>query len=115
MTATLEELERRGAPASRLWAAIGPCVCGGCYEVPEQMRADSMAREPACGARTRWGTPAIDVAAGVRAQLERAGVVHVVDPGWCTYEEKRFYSYRREGVTGRLAGVVLAARSASSR
>ncbi len=106
--ATLTALSRRGVGPRGLWAAIGPCICGSCYEVPEAMQVDSLAREPACGSRTRWGTPGMDVAAGVQAQLERAGVEHVSRAGWCTYEDERFYSYRRDGLTGRLAGVVLA-------
>lgn len=108
VAATLDELERRGVGAGQLWAAIGPCICGQCYEVPEQMQAASLARESECGSRTRWGTPGLDVAAGVQAQLARAGVEHVVRGGWCTWEDERFYSYRREPVTGRMAGVVLA-------
>lgn len=108
VAATLDELERRGVGAGQLWAAIGPCICGQCYEVPEQMKAASLARESECGSRTRWGTPGLDVAAGVQAQLARAGVEHVVRGGWCTWEDERFYSYRREPVTGRMAGVVLA-------
>ncbi len=107
VSATLQEMERRGAGAQQVWAAIGPCICGRCYEVPEQMQADSLARESECASRTRWGTPGLDIAAGVQAQLERAGVAHVTRSRWCTYEDERFYSYRREPVTGRVAGVVL--------
>ena len=55
---------------------------------------------------TRWGTPGIDVAAGVRAQLERAGVVLVEAPGWCTVEDRRFFSYRREGAIVGVCGVL---------
>jgi copper oxidase (laccase) domain-containing protein len=43
---------------------------------------------------------------GLRRQLVAAGVAAVaVDPA-CTAEDPRFYSYRRDGVTGRFAGVV---------
>ena len=87
--------------------AVGPSICGSCYEVPDDMRALSAQREPACASRTSWGTPGLDVAAGVLAQLERAGVGHISAGHWCTYEDPRFYSFRRDGTTGRLAGVVV--------
>lgn len=99
----------RGARPADIWAAIGPTVCGACYEVPEEMRSAAAAIEPECATTTRWGTPGLDVAAGVRAQLRREGIGHVTGGPWCTMEDRRFYSYRRDGVTGRIAGVVIAA------
>ena len=56
---------------------------------------------------TSWaGTPAIDVAAGVIEQLTRLQVP-VERVAGCTREDEELYSYRRDGVTGRFAGVVL--------
>ena len=103
--ATIEFLRRGGVDPADLWAAVGPSICGSCYEVPEDMFALSAQREPACASRTSWGTPGLDVAAGVLAQLERADVGHMSAGQWCTYEDPRFFSYRRDGVTGRLAGI----------
>ena len=107
MDAALGEMARLGAAVPDILAVLGPSICGACYEVPEAMRAQVAAREPDCASRTRWGTPAIDVAAGVRAQLRRAGVRHITDVSICTYEDERVYSYRRQGDVGRLGGVVL--------
>ena len=57
-------------------------------------------------ATVSWtGTPAIDVAAGVVAQLRAAGVSVTWVPG-CSRERDDLYSYRRDAVTGRFAGVV---------
>ena len=103
--ATIDFLRRSGVEPADLWAAVGPSICGSCYEVPEEMLALSAQREPACASRTSWGTPGLDVAAGVLAQLERAGVGHISAGQWCTYEDPRFFSYRRDGVTGRMAGI----------
>jgi copper oxidase (laccase) domain-containing protein len=62
-------------------------------------------------ATVSWtGTPAVDVAAGVVAQLREAGVDVRWVPG-CTRERADLYSYRRDGATGRFAGVI--ARSAA--
>jgi polyphenol oxidase len=96
----------RDLGATRLQAVVGPSVCGRCYEVPAAMRADAAAVAPEAAAVSWVGTPAIDVAAGVVAQLAAAGVdVHWV-PG-CAREDSRLFSYRRDGRTGRFAGVVV--------
>ena len=96
----------RDLGASSLTAWVGPHVCGACYEVPEAMREQVAALEPASRATTSWGTPALDIGAGVRAQLVRSGV-QVVDVAGCTRESEDLYSYRRDGEgAGRLAGLI---------
>ena len=87
-------------------AWVGPHICGACYEVPEALQQEVATREPASLSTTSWGTPALDIGAGVRAQLVRAGVV-VTDVSRCTLESPDLYSYRRDGAaSGRLAGVI---------
>lgn len=96
----------RALGATRLRAWVGPHVCGGCYEVPEQMRDDVCTVVPQAWAQTTWGTPALDIGAGVRSQLHGLGV-DVVDTGRCTIEDHDLYSYRRQGrESGRLGGLV---------
>jgi YfiH family protein len=96
----------RSLGAGRLRGWLGPHVCGACYEVPEQMRSDVSTVVPEAYAETSWGTPAVDIGAGVRAQLAREGV-DVVDASRCTLEDEDLYSYRRQGAaSGRLAGLV---------
>lgn len=103
-TRAVEVMREHGA--SEIVAWLGPHVCGSCYEVPEEMRAEVSAAVPEAYAETSWGTPSLDVGAGVRAQLERAGVA-VVEIGGCTREEPGLHSYRRDGsAAGRFAGVV---------
>ncbi len=70
------------------------------------MQDDVAAAEPASRATTSWGTPALDVAAGVRAQLARDGV-EIVDLSVCTRESPDLFSYRRDGPrSGRQAGMI---------
>ncbi|MGW8636179.1 peptidoglycan editing factor PgeF [Streptomyces sp. NPDC055793] len=95
-----------GADPARIVARTGPAVCGRCYEVPEEMRTDVAAAEPAAHAETSWGTPAVDVAAGVHAQLERLGVRDLAGSPVCTRESRDHFSYRRDRTTGRLASYV---------
>lgn len=96
----------RGLGATNITAVLGPYACGKCYEVPDAMRAEVAAQVPASYSETSWGTPAIDVAAGVKAQLAELGV-EVVDATACTIESENLYSYRREGPeSGRMAGLI---------
>ena len=104
VAAAVARMREHGAAGIRGW--VGPHICGHCYEVPDQMRAEVAAAVPATHATTSWGTPALDLGAGVRAQLE--GVeVSVTEVGGCTREDDRLHSHRRDGAAaGRMAGVV---------
>lgn len=104
--AAVDAMRSLGADPSRIVARTGPAVCGRCYEVPEAMRAEVAAVEPAAHAETSWGTPAVDVTAGVHAQLDRLGVHDRERSSVCTRESKDHFSYRRDRSTGRLAGYV---------
>ncbi|MZD04142.1 peptidoglycan editing factor PgeF [Streptomyces sp. SID5785] len=95
-----------GADPARIVARTGPAVCGRCYEVPAAMRAEVAAVEPAAHSETSWGTPAVDVTAGVHAQLEWLGVRDRQRSPVCTLESHDHFSYRRDKATGRLAGYV---------
>ncbi|SDR70608.1 conserved hypothetical protein [Nocardioides scoriae] len=96
----------RDLGATRIQAWVGPHVCGRCYEVPAALREQVAAVEPEAASTTSWGTPALDVGAGVRAQLRRDGV-EVTDVSRCTLESPDLFSHRRDGVrAGRLAGLV---------
>jgi copper oxidase (laccase) domain-containing protein len=70
------------------------------------MRAEVAAQVPQTYAVTRWGTPSLDLGAGVRAQLDELGV-GVTEVGRCTLEDLRLHSHRRDGAdAGRMAGLV---------
>ncbi|QNN53086.1 peptidoglycan editing factor PgeF [Nocardioides mesophilus] len=93
--------------AGQVVAWVGPHVCGSCYEVPEDMRAHVAGLVPETFARTSWGTPSLDLGAGVVAQLRDAGVSDLTRTGRCTREDEDLFSYRRQGpASGRLAGFV---------
>ncbi|MGW6823199.1 peptidoglycan editing factor PgeF [Streptomyces sp. NPDC055005] len=104
--AAVEAMIALGADPGRLVARTGPAVCGRCYEVPAEMRDAVAEVVPAAWAETSWGTPAVDVVAGVHAQLARAGVANADRSPVCTLESRDHFSYRRDRVTGRLAGYV---------
>ncbi|NYE38477.1 hypothetical protein F4692_003625 [Nocardioides cavernae] len=98
-------LRDHGAHPSVAW--IGPHVCGSCYEVPADLQESVAARVPEARSTTSWGTPALDLGAGVRAQLAAAGVTDVRSVDACTREDPAWPSYRRDGTAAtRFAGVI---------
>lgn len=103
---TLDSMATLGARPERVSARLGPAVCGGCYEVPAPMQAEVLAAAPAARATTPAGTPGLDLRAGLAGVLAELGVPDVVLVGPCTREDPALFSYRREGATGRFAGLV---------
>jgi polyphenol oxidase len=100
-------LDRMGeSGATNPIAIIGPSVCGRCYEVPLEMREEAAVITPESRTVSWTGTPAIDVAGGVVAQLHARGVDTTWVPG-CTRESERLFSYRRDHRSGRFAGVIV--------
>lgn len=105
--AAVASLRERGAESIEAW--IGPRACGRCYELPEEMADAVGAVVPESRSTTSWGTPAVDVGAGVIAQLHELGIP-VTDLGAheCTIEDERFFSYRRQGQdSGRFGAVAV--------
>ncbi|MFC5382223.1 polyphenol oxidase family protein [Aquipuribacter nitratireducens] len=105
----------RAAGARRVVARAGPTVCGRCYEVPDALRAEVATAVPEAAATTRIGTPAVDIVAGVRAQLARPadpvldGGPVALDLAWCrcTLESPDLASHRRDATPRRHAAVVV--------
>ncbi len=107
LQSSLAAMAGLGATPAGISAVLGPSVCGRCYELPAEL-ADEVGRlVPGSRDTTRRGTPSVDLAAGAEALLRTAGVSDVSRVGGCTLEQpERFYSFRRDGRTGRHAGVV---------
>ena len=101
--AAVDAMRSLGGSDIKAW--LGPSICGSCYEVPAALRDQVAAAVPATWSITSWGTPALDLPAGARSQLEDAGV-GVEYAGPCTLETDSLYSYRRSTDTGRFAGLV---------
>jgi len=104
LAATVRVMREQGA--RDLTAVVGPGICGSCYEVPAELAGEAEKAAPGSRSTTRAGTTGIDLLAGATKQLAALGVP-ATPVGGCTFEQpERFYSYRRDGVTGRHAGVV---------
>ncbi|MDO4888338.1 MAG: polyphenol oxidase family protein [Actinomycetaceae bacterium] len=93
-----------------LVAILGPSICGRCYEVPAEMRAEAEAVAAEAASTTSWSSPSIDIPAGLVSQLKLNGVSNVIRSDSCTFEDEAFFSHRRATAagtqTGRFAGVV---------
>ena len=100
----LEVMREQGA--EQVQAVIGPGICGRCYEVPGSMAGEVEKAAPGSRCTTAAGTTGIDLTAGASGQLAALGVTTTA-VGGCTLEQpERFFSYRRDGVTGRHGGIV---------
>jgi YfiH family protein len=87
-------------------AHIGPAIRPRCYEFGEADARHVAERVgPSVLATTAWGTPALDVAAGVRAELARCGIEVIRDDGTCTACSPCHFSYRARGDAGRQAAL----------
>ena len=85
---------------------LGPAISQPAFEVGEEVRAAFTARQSQAsaafvpGRNSRW---LADLEALARMRLDELGVKKIYGGGYCTYRDKeRFFSYRRDGVTGRM-------------
>jgi len=89
---------------AQLEATIGPAICGICYEVDVQMYLEAIAAEPSLA--TTAERHCLDLKKAASVQLQR-GDVSVNDLEICTAHDLNFFSYRRDGISGRNAGVIV--------
>ena len=97
-------------PAESVMAWLGPAIGAQAFEVGGEVREAFVAMQPQASAAfvaLRRGKWLADIYALARLRLQRSGVNHIYGDGACTYSEAaRFYSYRRDGPTGRMASLI---------
>jgi hypothetical protein len=110
LEATVTALADAGAPADSLLAWLGPAIGPASYEVGAEVRDAFLTADPAAVdvfQANRPGHWLLDLYAAARARLHRAGVTAVTGGEYCTLADReRFYSHRRDGVTGRQATLI---------
>jgi polyphenol oxidase len=90
----VERAVREVAPARAAW--VGPCIHACCYEVGEEVVEAFSARSlPVAGTRR------VDPGRAAVVALRRAGVEAIAASEECTSCNRRYFSYRRDGLTGR--------------
>ena len=94
----------------RLLAWLGPAAGPDAYEVGDEVRTALVEREDADSSAfigTRTGHWLCDLYALARSRLHTMGVTRIHGGGLCTIRDPvRFYSHRRDGVSGRMASVI---------
>lgn len=105
LPAVVAAMTALGARVGAIEVLLGPAVCGACYEVPAAMHAEVDAALPGSAARTRRGTPGLDLRAGLYHQLTALGVARIGTDPRCTAETRDLYSHRRDVHTGRQAAL----------
>ncbi len=104
-----------GLPVSDLVAWLGPAISAKHFEVGEDVLAAFLDTSPghqhaqvrAAFTSAAGGKWLCDLYALARLRLESLGITEITGGGWCTYEDaQRFYSYRRDGQTGRMAALI---------
>lgn len=95
-----------GARTERISAWLGPAICGTCYEVGPEIADQVTSVVPAAASTSRGGGPALDLRRALSWVLESLGVAEVRTIGPCTAESAAHFSYRRDGTTGRFAGLI---------
>ena len=94
---------------SNLVAWLGPAIGPTAFEVGGEVREEFLARDPGAAADFRPGREGrwlADLPALARRRLAASGVGAMYGGNLCTWSDPaRFYSYRRDGATGRMAAL----------
>jgi len=96
-------------PPRDLIAYVGPGIGARCYEVGEDVRKAFVDRDPAAArsfAPRQNGKYLVDLYGLARQRLAAAGVAEVHGGKFCTASEERFFSFRRDRTTGRMASLI---------
>lgn len=97
-------------PTGELLAWLGPAIGPLAFEVGDEVRAAFTADDPgavACFLPKASGKWLADIYGLARRRLKRAGVAAIYGGDLCTVGDgERFFSYRRDGVTGRQASLI---------
>lgn len=97
-------------PGARLMAWLGPAIGPEAFEVGDEVRAAFLAQDPRARSAfrsLREGKWLCDLYALARQRLAALGVCRVTGADFCTVRDAgRFFSYRRDGRTGRMASLI---------
>jgi len=102
-------MARLGIPAARLVTWLGPAIAARSYEVGNEVRAAFLETDDGAASAfevTRPGHWRCDLYALARRRLTAAGVSSIHGGDLDTFDDPRFYSYRREHITGRFATLI---------
>jgi len=96
--------------SNALMAWIGPCIGKDVFEVDDVVREQFVAQHQAASSAfvaNREGHWLADLVTLAKLRLQAVGVQQIYGGHYCTYQDaKHFFSYRRDGITGRMATMI---------
>lgn len=105
----VKEFVVSGIPADQILVWFGPAISALNYEVDDVLRDQFFAGQPNCADAFTAGRPGhwyLDLYVAAHRILKLNGVQEISGGGFCTYSDKRFYSYRRQPICGRHASLI---------
>ncbi len=97
-------------PSNTLYAWLGPAIGPSAFEVGDDVMQMYVEEDHDLTAAFSTGKPGkyyLDIYLAAKIRLNKLGVTDVYGGAFCTYTDStRFYSYRRDGVTGRMASMI---------
>ncbi len=99
-------------PPDEVMAWLGPAIGPAAFEVGSEVRQSFVGLDPALAqafspSRHDFGKYFLDLYLAATLRLRNLGVHSIHGGGFCTHtDESRFYSYRRQAVTGRMASLI---------
>ena len=107
----LRVMREKGSDPADILCGVGPSICPDCFEVGFDVAEQFETAFPGCPLRhmNERNRPVIDLWQVALCQFMEGGArpEHVSFMGLCTKEDPRFYSFRREGLTGGMAACLM--------
>ncbi len=101
---------KMNSPAEHIMAWMGPAIGATQFEVGSEVRDAFIQHEEeveSCFKESRQGHYLADLYAIAKLRLKKQGITSIYGGEFCTFTEKqRFFSYRREKITGRQASLI---------
>jgi YfiH family protein len=96
-------------PAPRVHAWLGPAIGPQAYEIGPEVHEAFLKKDPKAESAFTANRPGhwlLDLYAVARQRLGKLGVTRIGGGGFCTHSEAKFFSYRRDRTSGRMAAVI---------
>jgi len=97
-------------PAQKILVWLGPAISKKYFEVGSEVREQFIAANPhyeSAFMHTNKNKYMADIYLLAKINLQHMGVTKIYGGDFCTYNDKEnFYSYRRDGVTGRMVSLI---------
>lgn len=100
----IAQMEKLGTKPDNVVVGVGPGICSQCYEVGRNVASQF----PQRFLMIKDGKILLNLGKAIEEQLVQSGIKkeNIERAGICVFEDRNFFSARREGETGRIAAVI---------